>query len=699
MLVVEGVSAMRTWLAATAAVAVLAGLAPPAAGAEPALVNPVSAGFADTFADPSVVRGDDGAWYAYGTSDPLRSGEAPAPIPQARSTDLVHWTYAGAAFTAATRPSWATPTAGLWAPDIRRIGTRWLLYYVVTDTTLDPDPGDSAVGVATAPTPTGPWTDSGTPLVAPRPAPGGGFLWTFDPAVLTATDGSHYLYYGSYFGGIFVTRLSPDGLHVVGAATRVAIDNRYEGAYVVRHGGWYYLFASAANCCAGPTTGYSVFAGRSRSPLGPFTDANGVSLNQSRVGGTPVISQNGNRWVGAGHNAVVTDLSGQDWLAYHAIDRNDPYLDEPFGINRRPMLLDRLDWIGGWPVVRAGAGPSDGPVPGPVASSLPVTTPVPVDVRVRGRVGARAGVAFGLTAGIVLNGRSLAVVSRSGVRSLMLPAGYDPAGRHELDVRVRGTTVTVAVTDVGLNDPYGTLTATLPASVGGSRLVPVGVSDLTVAPLFAPVARRLPVPRPGQLLVEDEFDGTALDPAWQWVRRDPAATVAGGTLDWPTEAADLVGTGNDAGVLLRDAPAGDYLVETKVRLDLGVDTVRNFEQAGLVAYQSDDSFVRVGDVAIWDTRQVEFGKEMPYAGALSYGGTLLGPPATTTWLRLAHTVDPVTGEHRFRAASSPDGQHWTWGGTWTLPAGPAPRIGLVSHGGNVPPATAMFDYFRVSGLR
>ena len=49
----------------------------------------------------------------------------------------------------------------------------------------------------------------------------------------------------------------------------VAIDNRYEGAYVVRHGRWYYLFASEANCCAGPTTGYTVFAGRSREPAGP----------------------------------------------------------------------------------------------------------------------------------------------------------------------------------------------------------------------------------------------------------------------------------------------------------------------------------------------------------------------------------------------------------------------------------------------
>jgi hypothetical protein len=92
----------------------------------------------------------------------------------------------------------------------------------------------------------------------------------------------------------------------------------------------------------------------------------------------------------------------------------------------------------------------------------------------------------------------------------------------------------------------------------------------------------VPVPQPGQVLLQDDFAGTALDPAWQWVREDPAATVGGGTLNWPTEPADLVGTANDAGVLLRDAPADDYLVETKVTLDLGLDAVRNF-RAGRTA--------------------------------------------------------------------------------------------------------------------
>src|SRR5215210_7199656 len=328
--------------------------------------NPVSKAFADTFADPSIIKAKDGYWYAYGTSDPLREGEKTShTIPMARSQDLVDWEYVGDAFDATNRPSWATADAGIWAPDIRYIDGRYFMYYVVTETTVTPERGDNAIGVATAPTPTGPWKDSGAPVVGPRRG-NGGFLWTFDPSEFTDADGTRYLYYGSYNGGVYVTKLSPDGKSVAGGPKMVAIDNRYEGAYVVRHGDYYYLFGSSANCCAGPTTGYSVYVGRSGSPTGPFLDKEGQSMTQSRVGGSLVVTPNGNKWVGTGHNAVVTDLSGEDYFVYHAIDRADPYLDEPFGINERPMLLDRLDWIDGWPTVRGGGWASESPQPAPV---------------------------------------------------------------------------------------------------------------------------------------------------------------------------------------------------------------------------------------------------------------------------------------------------------------------------------------------
>src|SRR3954449_3616868 len=342
--------------------------------------NPVSRRFADTYADPSVIRGKDGWWYAYGTTDPLREGETTRHIlPMSRSKDLVSWEYVGDAFTEATLPSWADKSRGaaLWAPDIRFVDGRYRLYYVVTETTVTGEPNDNAIGVAFSDSPTGPWTDSGDPVVGPRRGGAGepgNFLWTFDPHMVVGPGGTEYLYYGSYYGGIWVTELTDDGSEATGEPTMVAIDNKYEGAYVVQRNGWWYLFASSANCCAGPTTGYSVHVGRSRNVTGPFVDREGVRMDQSRAGGTPVLYQNGNQWVGSGHNAIATDLAGQDWNVYHAIDRSDPYLNGTDGINERPMLMDRLDWVDGWPVTRAGLGPSSGTQPGPVTSGRLVTT-------------------------------------------------------------------------------------------------------------------------------------------------------------------------------------------------------------------------------------------------------------------------------------------------------------------------------------
>src|SRR4051812_44989032 len=134
-----------------AALAVLSTATAPALAAPPLVDratyrNPVSSSFADTFADPSLIRGKDGWWYAYGTSDPLREGSTTvAQIPVAKSRDLSSWTYVGDVFSDMNRPSWAATGAGLWAPDIRYVDGEYRLYYVVTDTTLFPGtPNDNA---------------------------------------------------------------------------------------------------------------------------------------------------------------------------------------------------------------------------------------------------------------------------------------------------------------------------------------------------------------------------------------------------------------------------------------------------------------------------------------------------------------------------------------------------------------------------
>ncbi|MGN6612452.1 MAG: family 43 glycosylhydrolase, partial [Angustibacter sp.] len=685
--------------------------------------------------------------------------KTPHRIPIARSSDLVSWTHVGDAFSDATVPSWADTSRGaaLWAPDIRYVDGQYRLYYVVTETTATDEPNDNAVGMATAPTPVGPWTDSGAPVVGPRRGGAGepgNFLWTFDPSAVTDTDGSQWLFYGSYYGGIFVQRLTDDGTRVVGDATRVAIDNKFEGAYVVRRGGYWYLFASTANCCAGPTTGYSVQVGRSRDLRGPYVDRDGVPLTASRAGGTPALVQNGNRWVGAGHNAVVTDLAGQDWIAYHAIDRGTPYLAGTDGINRRPMLLDRLDWVDGWPTTRAGAGPSATPQPAPATSGVrrldDGTVPpsgwaavgrwtsvtdaqsgraarsqgpaalvdrhsVGGDVRVEADVrssGAAVGLAVGdpgardgVVALVQPTSHRLVVQERRAGRVVRseqaaLPAGTDSAQWHALALDVRRRTAHVQLSSARLGDPLADVTLTLRADAGPRAAVVADAAGADVDNLSAVAAAR-PVTRlvrddvPSRLdaSASDEFTGSSLAPGWSWVREDDAATVGDGVLRWPTEAADLTGTSNDAGVLLRDPGDGDWTIQTRVTNDLGTDDVRNFQQGGLVVYVDDDLFVRLSHVAIWNTRQTEFGKEMPYAGRLSYGGTIVGPPDTTTELRITHHVDAATGEHLLRAWSRRPGDPWVRGGVWTLPAGSQLRVGLVSHGGAG--ATNDFDYFRL----
>ena len=583
-------------------------------------------GAVESCADPTVIRGQqpgDRYWYMYCTTDPLNDNDVDAGgalrfhrIPTMRSLDLVNWTYVGDAFK--TLPSWAAPSAALWAPDVVYSTTfkQYYMFVVVTDTSdaTSGVPGcdsDNAIGVATGPSPLGPWTFSDRPAIGPRQAAAGGcnFLWTFDPDVLgdKVTDKGS-LYYGSYYGGIYGTdvKFAKDGVTVSGSPVQVALDNKYEGANVVQRDGYYYLFVSATNCCNGALTGYSVFVGRSKNKFGPFVDREGNSLLDSRTGGTPVISMNGNRWVGTGHNSVFQDFDGQWWTMYHAVDREDPFFAPKPGFTKRPTLLDPIDWVNGWPTVRAGQWASDTRQPAPAAQP----------------------------------------------------------GQHTK---------------------------------------------------YRPQLVRPQVP--GKLLTNDsdEFNKTGLSSGWSWVRPPAAGAyrVAGGALTLPIQTAELNTTNNTASVLLRDQPRGDYVFETKVRVDVPDEgCCFNFAQAGIIVYGDDDNFVKLTNTSIYNTRQTEFAKELnPVpAGWSKYGNTVVGPPSKE-WTYLRIVVEQLKGKdraealgdtERYTAYTSQDGRRWVRGGAWTHTLGSDARIGLIAMGqvnqkdGNF---SADFDYVRVSTLR
>lgn len=299
-------------------------------------------------ADPGILRAPDGTFYLYATQDKWEGIEHYLPI--FRSEDLVDWEYLGDVF--AWPSDWKVGGGYYWAPDVVRVGDEYRMYYAAS-LWGDPNP---CIGMATAQHPEGPWTDLGRPVFCSDDI---GVANSIDAFVWPHQDGSSTMVWGS-FHGIYAVTLNEDGTDPVGELTLLA-DSRFEAPYIVRREGRYYLFLSAGSCCAGAGSTYQLFVARSDGLTGPYLDAEGRDV---RYGGGTLILEGNDTWVGPGHNSVVQDDAGVDWLVYHAIPRDDPRL--PNTVNRRPTLIDPIDWIDGWPSVRAGEGPSDAPVAAPV---------------------------------------------------------------------------------------------------------------------------------------------------------------------------------------------------------------------------------------------------------------------------------------------------------------------------------------------
>lgn len=281
--------------------------------------------------DPSLILADDGYYYLYATEN-IRN------LPIHRSRDLVVWEFVGTAFTEQTRPNFE-PQGNIWAPDINRIGNKYVLYYSMSEWGGEWTCG---IGCAVSDRPDGPFKDNGMMFRSN----GIKVQNSIDPFYIE-DDGHKYWFWGS-FRGVYAIELSEDGLTVKKGANPIQIaGTAYEGTYIHKHEGYYYMFASIGSCCEGLKSTYTTVVGRSKQLLGPYMDKNGKGMLDNHH---EILIHKNEYFVGPGHNSeIIMDKAGNDWIFYHAVNVKNP--------EGRVLMLDKIIWKNDWPEVK-GQSPS-----------------------------------------------------------------------------------------------------------------------------------------------------------------------------------------------------------------------------------------------------------------------------------------------------------------------------------------------------
>jgi arabinan endo-1,5-alpha-L-arabinosidase len=300
------------------------------------------------FPDPAVLRAPHGWFYVYATQG--EDAGRMLNIQVARSRDLVRWERLGDALAA--KPQWGASKQHFWAPHViyDAAGKTYYMYY-----SAEPDSsGGKCLAVATSSAPEGPFVDSGRPLLC------GEGIEHIDPMAFDDPQtGKHLLYWGSGSLPIKVQELAPDRLRFLPGSTPRGIvfpdpaaqyRSLIEGAWITFRQGTYFLYYSGDRCCTKEPR-YAVMVARSDNAMGPFETLS-----------APILER-GAHWLAPGHNSVVADDAGEDWMLYHA------FRAESAAGRARVMLLDRIEYRDGWPRVTGGE-PSSSPRAAPAIASF-----------------------------------------------------------------------------------------------------------------------------------------------------------------------------------------------------------------------------------------------------------------------------------------------------------------------------------------
>lgn len=252
--------------------------------------NPLLPGY---FADPSIVR-DGKSVFIFATIDPWGGDK----LGLWRSENGRDWRF--------SMPDWPTkaaatsPTSGtskVWAPSVVKAHGRWWMYVSV----------GNEVWVGSAPGPAGPWADAngGKPLIPRNFRPG---YHMIDAEAFVDDDGQAYLAWGSGLnwvnGRCFIVKLKPDMVTFDGEVRDVTPANYFEGPFLFKQGGRYYLTYSDGNTTKDT---YKVRYATGPTPMGPFVEAPD----------SPILETAPDRDViSPGHHALFRS-GGRTYILYH----------------------------------------------------------------------------------------------------------------------------------------------------------------------------------------------------------------------------------------------------------------------------------------------------------------------------------------------------------------------------------------------
>lgn len=284
--------------------------------------NPVLEGY---YADPDIIFAEKtGKFYMYPTSDGF-TGWSGTYFKTFSSEDLVNWKDEGVILDLHKDVSWADRNA--WAPAIieKKVGDEYKYFYYFT--------AAQKIGVAVSDDPTGPFMDSGKPLIDKFPE-GVKQGQQIDPDVFTdPKSGKSYLYWGNgYMAG---AELNEDMTSLKLGTTKVMTPDATfrEGTTVFYRNGTYYFLWSEDDT---RSENYRVRYGTSDAPLGKIkVSENNLVIAKDREAGI----------FATGHNSVIQVPGKDEWyIVYHRFNYPKGItMGEAAGYNRE-VCIDKLEF-------------------------------------------------------------------------------------------------------------------------------------------------------------------------------------------------------------------------------------------------------------------------------------------------------------------------------------------------------------------